>query len=131
MLALVLLSLGLLVKPVLVAACEVDDLRLAHASGGVAASDAGGGLNSVESTAHADATNTGTAAASSASGSELAGDACCAGKACSACCTSVTVLPLASMASWLAPAHDSIRPGVAVAPDPSTQPVAIRPPIAA
>ena len=105
LLALVLLALGLLVKPVLVAGCELEDMRLA-------AGDPFAAL-----------------VVDAASGQ--AGDECCPGQACGECCTAGTVLPKAT-ASTVA-THVAARPADAALAEPAPAPrgTAIRPPITA
>lgn len=98
--ALLLLALGLLVKPVLVGACEVEDLRLAGA-GTVLVDDDG----------------------------DHPGGDCCPGQTCGECCTVATPIPTAPAAGVAlaatprpklpvlaglatAPARDEIRPPI-------------------
>ena len=129
LLALVLLSLGLMVKPVLVAACEVDDLRSAHAATAVGtahkAEDGTAGSDGVVVTGQGDR----AMASTSVTSVDPAASACCPGKACSACCTPATVLPLASVASLPAPVPGRLEAGAALAPGAATHPVDVRPPI--
>ncbi|HST44185.1 MAG TPA: hypothetical protein VLK29_03055 [Luteimonas sp.] len=128
--ALVLLSLGLMVKPVLAAACEVDDLRSAHAATAAGSTDKAGGAVAGSDEVVATGTGDVRAMASTAeTGADLAGDTCCPGKVCNACCTSATVLPLASVASLPAPVPAHVEASTALTPGPVTHPVDVRPPI--
>lgn len=105
LLALLVLAMGLLAKPLLVAACELDDVARAHVGIAQLAADAG------------DAGD--------------AGEDCCPGKVCGECCTAATVLavaPLLTAAPLLAPGP---RQRTWVRSDPATLPVDIRPPISA
>ena len=102
LLALVLLALWLLAKPVLAASCELDDMRLAQGSAQcVLAADSD------------------------------PGDECCTGKLCGECCTAGTVLPTAPARALPIPAAIRPHAALSVTTDPAALPVAIRPPIAA
>jgi hypothetical protein len=101
LLALGMLVFGLLVKPVLAATCELEDLQ--WAVGQVALVDAG----------DADA-----------------GDECCPGQACGECCTAGTAVPpLPATVGAIAVVAMHI-PASAVEFEPAPYPVSIRPPIA-
>lgn len=103
LLALLVLTLGLLAKPVLVAACELDDLDRTQAS---MAQDA-------------------------ASASEPATDPCCPGKLCGECCTPAAGMPVPALAAMM-PALIADPPlPAATGVEPSPLPVDNRPPISA
>lgn len=104
LLALAVLALGLLVKPVLVAGCELEDMQLALGTGHeVVAAATDGGLE----------------------------DECCPGQSCGECCTAGTVVPVAAVAMF--PARVASAPPVAAPAEFGTAPArdVIRPPIAA
>lgn len=106
LLALLLLALGLLVKPVLVAACELDDLALPQS-----------GIEQViEAADDAD---------------DHADDACCPGKVCGECCTAATLLAMVPAATTATPIAAGPHPRAWVQSEPAALPVAIRPPISA
>jgi hypothetical protein len=101
LLVLGMLVLGLLVKPVLAANCELEDLQKDF-----------GQVVLVDAT-DADA-----------------GDECCPGQMCGECCTAVTVVP-SSGATVSATAVAAIHtPAGAFEFEPAPYPVSIRPPIA-
>jgi hypothetical protein len=104
LLALVVFALALLVKPVLAASCELQDMRLAQGDGRAMAVDAVAGQGEGE---------------------------CCPGQLCGDCCTAGTVVPMAATPALSMPL--AARPPVAIAAgfDPTPQRVATRPPIAA
>ena len=103
LLAMAVLVLGLLAKPVLVAACELDDLAAAHGQSG----------HLVD-----------------AIGESSAGE-CCPGQSCGECCSATSMLPVVP-APGPAVTH-GVRPPalVRVELEPGPLPVAHRPPIGA
>lgn len=103
LLALAMLVLGMLAKPMLVAACEVEDMRLAQAGAGYAVDSAG----------------------------EASGDACCPGQVCGECCTATTMLHVATTMGDAAPLDSYPRAVAWVEYEPAPLPVAHRPPIRA
>ncbi|MEB2316509.1 MAG: hypothetical protein OZ919_10590 [Xanthomonadaceae bacterium] len=106
--ALVVLALGLLVKPVLVVACEIGDIQLGQ----------DGGALVVE----------GVAGVGDADAHEVE-DGCCPGQACGECCTMATVMPAGDAPAWIAYAPAGVA-GVSsdeVAPAPRRK--TFRPPI--
>lgn len=107
LLALLVLMVGLVAKPVLVAACELDDMRLAQAS--------------VANVAHGTADTIG----------DPAGDACCPGQACGECCTAGNMLPASMATSAAMPLDGNPAMETCAESEPAALPVAIRPPIAA
>jgi len=111
LLALLVLMVGLVAKPVLVAACELNDMRLA--------------LASVASAIHD------TADAGGDPAGDPAGDACCPGQACGECCTAGNMLPNSMDANTTMPLGGSPAVAACVESEPAALPVAIRPPIAA
>lgn len=103
--ALLVLALGLLAKPVLVAACELDDMDRSQAS-----------------MVHG---------ADAQASSDPASDPCCPGKVCGECCTSAAGMPVPALAA-IAPtpiAEPPLPAATGIAPAPL--PVDIRPPISA
>lgn len=106
LLALLVLAMGLLAKPVLVAACELDDLVWAQGA--------------IEQLADAP----GDAA-------DTPGDDCCPGKVCGECCTAATFLPIAPLATAATPVAAGPHPRIWVRSEPAALPVDIRPPISA
>lgn len=102
LIALVLLALGMLAKPILVASCELDDL--AAPADGIALVDAGGGL---------------------------ADDGCCPGQACGECCTAVAAMPTAATAASAVAPQGRPERREATSAYPAPLAVAIRPPIVA
>lgn len=102
LLALALLVLGLLAKPVLVAACDLGDMTQA-------------GLQFLASDAAGDPT----------------GDECCPGQACGECCTAATMLPVAASAGRAMPLDARPQATAWVGSEPVPLPVAHRPPIRA
>ena len=103
LLALAALVLGLLAKPILVAACELEDLRLAQVETGSVVDDAG----------------------------EPGGDPCCPGQACGPCCAVTTLLPAAVAAGQVATPVAHPQPALRAGHAPAPLPVAYRPPIRA
>ena len=105
LLALLVLALGLLGKPLLVAACEIGDMRLVQGSGDVA-------MQALDAAAHG------------------AQDDCCPGQSCGACCTAVTAVPGAASPPWLL--QVAARPLAArdYGAEPAPREKTIRPPIA-
>ncbi len=106
--ALLVLALGLLVKPVLVVACEIGDARLGQDSAAPAVEDVAG---------VADA------------GAHQVEDDCCPGQTCGECCTMATVMPVGDAPAWRAhaPAGGAGVPPGASAPAPRGK--TFRPPI--
>ena len=102
MLVLCLLVFGLVMKPVLAVACEIDDARqvLADSHQPVVAADSGGS------------------------------DDCCPSQNCSECCAhTVAMVPKLKVATSL-PLMASPLPTLSVEFEPTAYPVALRPPIA-
>lgn len=108
--ALVVLAFGLLMKPVLVAACEFGDLRIAQDCADIATQDDCGDDAGV------------------AEGLE---DKCCPGQICGECCTATTVLPPAASPTWMEHTFAAVvdSPPACIIPAPLSK--AIRPPIVA
>lgn len=101
LLALGMLVLGLLVKPVLAANCELEDLQ-----------------RDVAQVVLVDATNAD------------AGDECCPGQICGECCTAGTVVPSSGATAGAIAVAAINGPAGAVEFEPAPYPVSIRPPIA-
>lgn len=102
LLALCVLALGLLMKPVLVAACELDDLGRTQGSAEHPTTAAG---ESVE-------------------------DPCCPGKVCGECCTSAAWVPVPAVAAVVSLLAADVPLPVSAGFVPAPVPVDIRPPIA-
>jgi len=103
LMALAVLALGMLTKPMIVAACELEDLGLALASATPA-------FNAVEAPT---------------------GDACCPGQTCGECCTVSVAVPVAPAVGAAMPPTAIPQAAAWVKADPAPLSVAIRPPIAA
>lgn len=103
LLALLVLCVGVLAKPVLVVACEVEDL---------------GALSGI------------AAGASAAPEKAVAGDDCCPGRACGECCTAVaSVVPMATPPMPAAPLPDQPQARLAQGAEPAPRADSLRPPI--
>jgi len=103
LLALAVLVLGMLAKPILVAACELEDLGRAQVEAGYVVDDTG----------------------------DSSGDACCPGQACGECCTATTMLPAATVMGRATALDTRPRANAWVESEPAPLPVANRPPIRA
>lgn len=111
LLALLVLVIGLVAKPILVVACELDDLRLAQSS--------------------SEATHEAVLLGGSQASDGPASDACCPGQTCGECCTAGNMLPAPMTTSAAMPVDGRPAVELRVHFEPTALPVAIRPPIAA
>ena len=103
LLALAVLVLGMLAKPVLVAACEVDDLCQSNAGTPSMTHDTG----------------------------DRADDGCCPSRICGECCTASAMLPVTVGTGQATPLDTCPHSACRVESEPASLPVEHRPPIRA